>query len=124
MSVLSEISNIFNSLSTFLKDTRGYISTGSSFPDISDIESLTYSESLTYVTSNALGSAGFEIGAVQESIMTADAVSRECAMAALSKSELYTDILADLDREIQYYDSSEAYFRGVSSGHNTNGSRS
>jgi hypothetical protein len=124
MSVLSEVSAVFTGLANYLKTQRDYVNSGTGSSDISTIEDLRYEESLTYVTSNSQGSPGFEIGSVQEAIMTADAVSRECFMGALVKSEIYDDILTDMDKDIKFYQSSEAYLSGVASGHSTTGSRS
>ena len=124
MSTLDEINNVFDPLVTFLDAQATYVLSGGTTPTTTAFDNATFPGLIDFVTLRDNGSSNFESGAAGEAIFTAAGISRELSMARLSKGQLYTLIVAGLQDDSDFYNSSGAFFSGIFSGNPTSGSRS
>jgi len=112
-------------IANFHSDCATYLSAGGVLPEVfSVLDSLDYSESLTYSNLQPTESGDFGTGAVQESMAILAATAREVDMASRGKTLLFLSAAAEYEKESDFYIQSRDFYIGVMKGSPTSGSQS
>jgi len=123
-SVIGQISNIYQTISTYFGALSTYLNFGVTPVDKSPLADLNYDELHRFTLTGKEFGADFRVGLAIEAISHSFALSRELDIASLNKAQIYADAAAEASEDADYYSTTQAYSISVMNGVKSDGSQS